>query len=92
MTTGEHLVDISTLTTGTAMDHFLNISTGSGFNIYVSEILEGKVLELENLEGKLVEQEYLTGKLAEQESLIGKLHQTEILMGTITEIEIIKGV
>ena len=93
MTTGEHLVDISTLTTGTAMEHFLNISTGGdGFNIYVSEILEGKVLELENLEGKLVEQEYLTGKLAEQESLIGKLHQTEILMGTITEIEIIKGV
>jgi hypothetical protein len=30
MTTGERLVDISTLTTGTAMDHFLNIDTGSG--------------------------------------------------------------
>jgi hypothetical protein len=27
-TTGERLVAISTLTTGTAMEHFLNISTG----------------------------------------------------------------
>ena len=30
MTTGERLVSISTLSTGTALDHFLNISTGSG--------------------------------------------------------------
>lgn len=30
MTTGERLVNISTLTTGTALDHFLNISTGTG--------------------------------------------------------------
>jgi len=30
MTTGERLVEISTLSTGTAMEHFLNISTGSG--------------------------------------------------------------
>lgn len=29
-TTGERLVAISTLTTGTAMDHFLNIDTGGG--------------------------------------------------------------
>jgi hypothetical protein len=28
MTTGERLVDISTLSTGTALDHFLNISGG----------------------------------------------------------------
>lgn len=28
MTTGERLVEISTLTTGTAMDHFLNIAAG----------------------------------------------------------------
>jgi len=30
MTTGERLVDISTLLTGTAMEHFLNISVGGG--------------------------------------------------------------
>lgn len=29
-TTGERLVAISTLTTGSALDHFLNISTGTG--------------------------------------------------------------
>lgn len=30
MTTGERLVEISTLVNGTAMNHFLNISTGGG--------------------------------------------------------------
>lgn len=30
MTTGERLVSISTLETGTAMEHFLNIQTGGG--------------------------------------------------------------
>jgi hypothetical protein len=35
MTTGQRLVDISTLTTGTALDHFLNISTGGGQTEYV---------------------------------------------------------
>ncbi|WP_456403232.1 hypothetical protein [Hydrogenimonas sp.] len=28
MTTGEKLLDMSTLSTGTALDHFLNIKTG----------------------------------------------------------------
>lgn len=31
MTTGERLVEISTLLTGTALEHFLNIQTGGGF-------------------------------------------------------------
>jgi len=30
MTTGERLVSISTLSVGSALDHFLNISVGSG--------------------------------------------------------------
>ena len=30
MTTGERLVSISTLSTGTALEHFLNIETGTG--------------------------------------------------------------
>lgn len=35
MTTGERLVDISTLTTGTALQHFLNISTGTGGDTFI---------------------------------------------------------
>jgi hypothetical protein len=38
-TTGERLVSISTLLTGTAMDHFLNISTGAGGTVFVDGIL-----------------------------------------------------
>lgn len=33
MNTGERLVSISTLANGTALDHFLNISTGAGETI-----------------------------------------------------------
>ena len=48
-TTGEYLVGISTLTTGTALEHFLNISagTGTGYPYPVDSIiaaLEGDVL------------------------------------------------
>jgi len=40
MTTGERLVDISTLISDTAMNHFLNIDTGSSTTIF------GKVVEV----------------------------------------------
>lgn len=45
MTTGERLVDISTLSTGTALEHFLNISTGTGTGetIYVDRMLSADV-------------------------------------------------
>lgn len=44
MTTGERLVDISTLSTGTALEHFLNISTGTGGEtIYVDRMLSADV-------------------------------------------------
>jgi len=56
MTTGERLVEISTLSTGTAMDHFLNISTGvaqeesySGGGGAVHELMDGnEILEILN--------------------------------------------
>jgi hypothetical protein len=35
-TTGEYLVSISTLATGSALDHFLNIETGGGEIRYVT--------------------------------------------------------
>ena len=42
-TTGERLVAISTLSTGTAMEHFLNIDTGGGETIYVDRAIQGIV-------------------------------------------------
>ena len=42
-TTGERLVDISTLSTGTALEHFLNIETGGGETIYVDRAITGVV-------------------------------------------------
>ena len=44
MTTGERLVAISTLVIGTALEHFLNISTGTGGEtIYVERLIQGEV-------------------------------------------------
>ena len=85
MTTGEHLVDISTLTTGTAMDHFLNISTGDGFNIYVSEILEGKLTTEETLLGELTELEVLKGELIVVDEVYGQIALKDIITGKIIE-------
>lgn len=51
MTTGERLVNISTLTSGSALNHFLNISTGGGGQtVYVDRKIEGeiKVIQLSN--------------------------------------------
>ena len=46
-TTGELLVEMSTLTTGTAMEHFQNISHGGGegtiIEIYDSEIHDAEI-------------------------------------------------
>ena len=44
MTTGERLVAISTLLIGTALEHFLNISTGTGGEtIYVERLIRGEI-------------------------------------------------
>lgn len=70
MTTGERLVDISTLTTGTAMEHFLNISETS----YVDRNIAGSVTE-EDLTGVLGED--LTGVL-EEVILPGQLEEMAV--------------
>ena len=48
MTTGEKLVEMSTLTTGTAMDHFLNIEFGgSGTDEEVIVIHDSEIHDME---------------------------------------------
>ena len=59
MTTGERLVDISTLSTGTALDHFLNISVGAGEVIYTCLPIEVSVNPVEKLTIKVAEMEEL---------------------------------
>ena len=51
-TTGELLVIYSTLTTGTALEHFTNISTGGGRTVYYSDALTG-VISDEILDGSV---------------------------------------
>lgn len=49
MTTGERLVDISTLTSDTALNHFLNISVGGGQTIYRDRPLAIEVHEVDSV-------------------------------------------
>lgn len=44
MTTGEKLVSLSSISTGTAEDHLLNITTGTGETIYVPvDLISGSI-------------------------------------------------
>ena len=47
MTTGEKLVEMSTLETGTAMEHFLNISHGGGTGEDVIVIYDSEIHDME---------------------------------------------
>lgn len=92
MTTGERLVQISTLATGIALDHFLNISTGGGgVELIVREPLSGALSGSITLVGSIPEQTALTGSLGASQGLIGAINDQQII-GIITEKESIDGI
>lgn len=75
MTTGERLVSISTLTTGTALEHFLNIATGGNvINIInVCDQLIAEVLEPIVIEANVVGQKILKAEVLEPQLLKAKI-------------------
>ena len=86
MTTGERLVDISTLSTGTALEHFTNISTGGGSTEYIftpSDELQG-LIELDEIQGTVQELELIKGTVTNPE-LQGTINDSEIVGEIINE-------
>jgi hypothetical protein len=76
-TTGERLVDISTLATGTALQHFLNISTGGGGEtIYVERLISGDVSSNE-VTGAVSHQQ-VTGSVSTVAEITGQVVISEV--------------
>jgi len=89
MTTGERLVEISTLTTGTALEHFLNISTGSiiygqEFDVEVLELEAIMVDELEPMEVQVGDSD-LNVEMVQKETPVTK--ESEFITIVILETE-----
>ena len=90
MTTGERLVSISTLSTGTALDHFLNISTGSA-EIVIRTPLVGNVQKIDLLNGIIQKVPLLDGVLQKIDLLYGVINKTTTLEGVLNKNDEIKG-
>jgi len=88
MTTGERLVNISTLSVATALEHFINISTGSGIEyVFVpSDEAEGKIEYIVDVVG-VVEEEEIKGEVQLLTEVIGTI-EDESIEGIIEEEEI----
>lgn len=93
MTTGERLVDISTLTSDTALQHFLNIDTGGGGDVVymVQGILYGEVQKIVPLTGQVQKIELFTGVPRKQKMFIGEVQKIEPLRGRVSKINNLKG-
>ena len=94
MTTGERLVFISTLTSDTALQHFLNISTGGGdtvINYVVQGILSGVVKKTTILTGELQKITPIGGEVKKQTILSGQLQSITPLEGEVSKINNLKG-
>ena len=89
MTTGQRLVAISTLASGTAMEHFMNIEAG-GVVINIHEFSSGIVSVNKPLFGKLQSKNDVIGKITSINSIKGKVQLQSPLKGII-ETKTIKG-
>lgn len=94
MTTGEVLYDRSTLSEGTALEHFLSMEGSSSENniiFYTRSPLFGETQKIEHLDGKIQKINTLTGELKKIEIIKGVLEKTLTIEGEIQNRLNIKG-
>lgn len=92
MTTGQRLVDISTLSTGTALNHFLNIDTGTGGGVTIicKDEVAGSLEKQYIMRGILDIEDDLQGELETLVEIKGSI-QTDELKGILEENNNLKG-
>lgn len=93
MTTGEQLVLVSSLSTGTAEQHLLNIvGTGGGDIFYITrEPLDGTVQKTNFISGEVQKINLLEGKVQKIELIKGITKKELPLYGKIKKEDNIKG-
>jgi hypothetical protein len=91
MTTGEKLVELSSLTTGTALDHLLSIEqTGGGTTYVIREPLFGRLQKISLIGGELQKISLIEGEI-QAFRVEGAVQKLGVLEGTLGKKKKIKG-